>query len=473
MVALVFLMRRVSTPVWLWWGWGLLSVFWSLAPGNSLVASMWDILYLAAFGAGSWALGAWGVGLGLLLNNLFTTLSLTVLGLAIYVSGSQHYVSGEQAVWLVAPLLAWAYQAKRWRWVGGLLLGVAVYAVLISGARAAYLPLLLVFTLALWRLWREGVRPNRIAIGVGLLIVSLVAVDALIPGHPTLSALSYKAPFFVQDASLEGTGNFGMRLKMWKAGLEMALERPLGTGNGSYAQVIEAYLQDPRAFSRSAHNYFVETLATGGWVRLALLLAIIIPGLWRGWRSQNWPWALGAAGLWLSLAFDVTGYYPSFLMLAFMASGRLHTKPLAPSKPVWSVRLASLAAMVLLLAWWYIPCQRSDCTVTRYRGFPPKVAKQTLQAPPDAQIKLLNEVQLLYPKSAWVVRERLRITETPEGKLMIIEELARNFPGISVDTYSAWAKLAQEAGQPEKAAKVLQIAHQRFPWWEPKDTANP
>ncbi|GEM88755.1 hypothetical protein [Oceanithermus desulfurans] len=52
LAALLYWGRKVPAVGWLWRGWGLLT--WSLAPGNTLVASLWELPILAALAVGRW-----------------------------------------------------------------------------------------------------------------------------------------------------------------------------------------------------------------------------------------------------------------------------------------------------------------------------------------------------------------------------------------------------------------------------------
>ncbi|MCS7194536.1 MAG: O-antigen ligase domain-containing protein, partial [Meiothermus sp.] len=61
--SLSVLASRAPLALWVWWGLGLLTLFWSLTPGNTLVLGLWELAYLAAFAAGGWLLGLVGLNL--------------------------------------------------------------------------------------------------------------------------------------------------------------------------------------------------------------------------------------------------------------------------------------------------------------------------------------------------------------------------------------------------------------------------
>ncbi|GIW34682.1 O-antigen ligase family protein [Meiothermus sp.] len=302
---------------------GLVTVFWSYTPSNTLLVGLWELAYLAAFTAGGHLIGFVGLNVFLLGYGLLTTLALAWSGLVMYFSGSAHYVAGAQALVLVPLAMVWMFRS-RWPLLGGLLLTGALYLALMSGSRAVYLPLLLILVLLLYRLWREQISAPRILAGLGTVGLVIFAIDTALPFHPIQTALGTRASIEQQLSDATTEGSFGSRLQMWQQTLNIALQEPLGTGNGSFRDVLAAYQQYPGVLFSSAHNYYLETAATGGWLRLLLLLGILGWILWRGWNSPAWPWALGAAGLWATLAFDITGMYPAVMMLAFASLGAVY-----------------------------------------------------------------------------------------------------------------------------------------------------
>jgi len=463
LAALAYWGRRVPALGWLWWGWGLLTLVWSLAPGNTLVASLWELPILAALAVGRWRVGLVAFNVFLLFVGLFTAMALFHYGLVQYFSGSAHYLLGEQALWLVPLALYWMHTRPRYRWAAALLASAALYAVLISGARAAYLPLLLVLTAFPFLISRQGIRPVRVLGSLTLIFIALFAVDATIPGHPAQTALVYKGQVTQRDAQNvdEGVGNLGARLTMWKLTVHIALERPLGTGNGSYAHVFEGFMDVPEfdgVWSRSPHNYLLETLATGGWPRFIVLLVLLWP-IARGFFSDDWPWALAAAGVWTTLLFDVTGFIPGFLILAFLAIGPLLPQGKLSPPWVWGM---GLVAGVALAAWWYLPCTGSKCVIERYLGFPPKVVEAARTYPRDSE-RLYHQAMRLYPYATWPYLQSYRGAEKLDEKIKVAEDILQKFPYSNVNYYITLYKLYLEKGWKDRAAEVLNDARRIFP----------
>ena len=459
---------RIPTIVWLWWGLGLLSILWSLTPGNTLALGLWELAYLAAFAAGGWLVGFVGLNIVLLGYGLLTTLTLAWAGLVMYFSGSSHYVAGAQSLVLIPLAMVWVFRS-RWPLLSGILLAGALYLALLSGARAVYLPLTIITFLMVWRLWREGFAPWRIGLALDAVVAAVMAIDATLPFSPVQNALGLKASLTKQVQDVAAEGSVGSRLQMWGQTLNIALQHPLGTGNGSFRDTLAAFLQYPGILFSNAHNYYLKTAATGGWLRLLLLLAILGWLLWQGWSSSAWPWALGAAGLWATLAFDVTGMYPAVMMLAFASLGALQNQAKAPlatsfsNKRIdWAIPVAGLVLAAGLAFWWYWPCEQ-NCAISRYLGFRSAVLTELEQVSVSKREELLRDAARLNPKSLWVYRTQLEYTQTPQEKLKLLQHIVEVFPLANPTYYLQLAELAVQLNRPKEAIQVLELGLSRFP----------
>ncbi|WP_243027174.1 O-antigen ligase family protein [Thermus albus] len=448
---------------WAWWGFGLLSLLWSLAPGHTLVAALWEVWPLLGLAAGRWRVGVLLLLAFLLLDGLYTALALWQAGLVVYISGSHHYLLGSIALGALPLFLARTARREGLLWPQGLLLVLALYGVLISGARAVYLPLLFLLPLALLLLRKEGL--GRRALLLFLLALLWVGtLEALVPGNAILNALSLKAAQTrdeAQGATGEGIGNVEARLLMARLALRMAFQHPLGMGNGTYSQVFEAFMDYPGlpgVWSRSPHNYLLETLATGGVVRFGLLLLLLWPSV-RALRGRDWPWALSALGLWAPMLFDVSGYYPSYLALAFLTLGAATPTLLPSPRPLG---LGGVLAASLLALLWYWPCGGYHCA-QRHLFFPSYTQEALRQGSPEEASALLEEARRRYPLSPWPLLLALEGLSNGEARLEIARELALRFPYARESFYILWAKAALGAGRREEAKEALELGLRHFP----------
>ncbi len=82
--------------------------------------------------------------------------------------------------------------------------------------------------------------------------------------------------------------SLGYRLQYWRSTWELAADRPwFGAGPGNFQAIYERY-REPSAHEQIAdpHNFFVETLAAGGFVPAAMLVAWLVSIAILGWRRH-------------------------------------------------------------------------------------------------------------------------------------------------------------------------------------------
>lgn len=453
--ALGILILAPSLPwiAWAWWGWTLTSTLWSQAPGDTLVLSLWELVYLAAFALGRWTSLWFAINLTLLAYILFTNLSLGAFGMSQYFSGSSFYTGGEAALTLIPPLFAQTVERKSL--LAGLGLVLALVAALISGSRAVELSLLIILALALWRLRQEGIPGWRLLLVTLSLAALLTAADTLIPFHPIRQTLIHKDNLGAQVRAFQSAGSFSSRWEMWLQTFRIGLTHPLGLGGGTFRDLLPAYQLYPTVLFANPHDIYLDTLATLGWIGLGLLL-LLLGGLWRGWNSERWSFALGGVGIWLTLAFDLSSMYPAVMTVAVMALGASwgatpSTRPL---------KLLPLLALPVLL-WWYLPCP-NGCW-NRHFGYRDEVLAALPKLPPSQQIALLHIAHKWNPLSAWVDLEAYHFAQHPQTKLYWLEQINQQFPLESPFNYLAEAQLAWQLGDREQALEAIQHGLQRFP----------
>ncbi|HEX7003127.1 MAG TPA: O-antigen ligase family protein [Trueperaceae bacterium] len=464
-----------SWRVQLFWLAGALTLLWSTAPGNSTVYLIWGLGFISSFLVGlRTPVLILPLNVILLAYGYWAALPLNLFELQRYTSGSVHYVVGAQSLLVLPIALFNLLQTKRVSLVtvGWFLLSLlSLYLALISGARAVYLPLTVALVLLVVRCIKKT-GPRSILL-VGLLIGSLViSIDRVIPNQPLLTAMGKKASVGAQVEAVAEHGGFSQRLRYWDQALAVVLDQPLGAGVGSYQATAHFYQKYPMTWSNSPHNYYLETLATGGWLRLALLLLLLVPPLVRVWFSPDWPWALAVGGFWMTLAFDVTSYYPSFMMLAFMSLGVIYSKLTTldrQTRPMWQrlvPRALSVATVITgasLAAWWFFPCDGVMCSVDRYLGIDYKVLPALERASPADRLAILHRARQLYPLSSWVVRAEQRYIESPDERLALAREFASRFPYQHPENYLDWANAALAIGRHEEAITAVNAGLEVFP----------
>lgn len=497
-VAWALTWRRVPLLVTVWWLFGVLSLAWTLTPGATMVASLWTLTYVAVWSTG-WQTALIAAGGWVLLQGVWSDLSLQLFGMTQYFSGSVEYLAGAVAL----LLFPWAFNVgttQRWmpgRFGGLLVASLGAFAALASGSRGVYLAFMFV---ALVTIGRSVLRPHKVgATFTSIAVVALVVIvsNAAIPGSPIASAVGIKTKASVAalapglsgsstgtnassagEPRVQGHGDenaISSRLKMWDQTLWIGLSHPLGTGLGSFRGTIASFQRYPSVNFASAHNVFLEILATEGWPGLLLLLAILLVGLLRGCRSpRTWPFAVGTAGVWLTMCFDITWSMPVIPLLAFwglsVAHGGRSTEQRAEVRGTepWralriGVSLVAGAAAVILVAAWYLPCPGAKCIMTRHLGYREEVSAFIVDSPPPARADLLRNLYALYPRSLWV-RTLASSTATGESERISIDrDIVHNFPLASPWFYLDLARLLADKGDAPAAREVLETGLGRFP----------
>lgn len=476
LLSLVLLYRYLPVHLLLFWLSGLLSLAWSLGPGNTVVAFLWESLLPVSFGVGMIPLACLATLAIFVIDGYQYVVALAQLGPTIYLSGSIGYVTGAMGAAFASIALSYATGVSTRMLVRVLAvlassLGTAV--ALGSGSRAVYLGLVLGCTLVLLKRPRMGYLRS-VPIVLVAVVVLTVGIDQLTGGVLVSQASGVKGTVAQTTATLESYGVLTQRLRLWHQGLNAALEYPFGTGAGTYPATTHAFQIYPMLWSSSPHNYLVEVLATGGWLRLGLLLILLTSSVKWGFRGAGWPFTVAGLVLATTTLFDVTGGYPRVMTMVWMLFGagyyqgrREHTdgSRLDVEPRWWSrmVRVGSLVVLAAVIGWWYWPCEGAMCSTNRYLGLDRK-ALPALEAATDSERPvLLDRLKRLYPRSLWVDQIALAYTTDPEARLAGLRTIAQTYPYQNPDNYLRWAKAALELGETQQAIQALRTGLVFFP----------
>jgi len=472
-IALALSHRHVPVGVSALWLLGLATYTWSLAPGDTLLASIWGLALVASVVAGRWRAAFLLIVTVLVVHGLLDALSLNAFDLQSYLSGSVHYRLGQTALVAIPVAVAGFVRSHR-RWLALVFLMLATtatFAALISGSRGVYVPLAAVVIVASLRLTRSPASRRRTIVGLLAMAAVIAVADRALPFHPVSEALSAKASIHAQRAAVATAGSFTDRLRFWDQGLGMALRRPFGVGLGGFRSTVHAYQRFPMLWSSSPHNVFVETVATTGWFGLILLVVVVAWSFWRGWGTEAWPWALALLGIWFTLSVDVTADYPGMMVIAFGTLGASVGPGTGPATAAdgsaWrDTRIAMAMAVVLAGAglglWWFLPCAGTNCTLSRWRGVEYRVLATIATVPEAARTRYFHRLEQLYPKSLWVLQLELRYASTPAQQLVLTRRIAKTYPMQSWRNYLRWANLGVASGDLAEAKRAVRAGLEVF-----------
>lgn len=463
---------------------GAATIIWSLTPANTLLNTLWETTYLAALAVGGGIGGFAVLNSWLVLIGLERTLLLDLFNLSHYFSGSAHYLAGAQALLFIPFCFKTAVASEKWaiRLAATLAAAACLVLILNSGARAVYWPAIGVLVVTLLRIVVTTGERVWAFTAPAVALTAALSFAAVLPGPTVWVPLGMKAVALDvrADASPESEapesstsavseeGGIGSRLKMWDQAIRIGVDHPLGTGTGSFRNTIHAFQRYPLVGFSSAHNVFIEVFATGGWLRVLVLIALLSASLWSGWNSSRWPVAVGAAGLWATMSFDITGQMPGVMVLGFWALGtswpsRAEASNLTRLSPRTALAAGSLLVGIAALAWWYLPCDARECATGRHLGYRMEVTRAAVGLQPDEAIQLADEALELNPESLWAWRLWSAQAVGAEAKLAASRAVAQKFPLASPELYLRWAEDALAANQPSEARRAIQAGLESFP----------
>ncbi|WP_442505811.1 O-antigen ligase family protein [Novipirellula sp. SH528] len=194
-------------------------------------------------------------------------------------------------------------------WVG--LIALLVIALLATRSRSAVVAIFIGAAILL--IMSANLGRHRRTVFVALAAIASVA--AIVGG----GILTWGNREWIEQAP----ASLAFRIQYWRSTIAMVTEMPLfGAGPGNYQMIYERF-REPSANEQIAepHNFFFETLASGGWIAAGLLicLAVAVAVCWRS-RRQQFNEADGNVGpaaerWWNAALFVWLGAAVSFLLV--------------------------------------------------------------------------------------------------------------------------------------------------------------
>ena len=268
----------------LYFGWVVLSVFWAVSPGTSVLRNVLTYLQLAVM---IWVI--WEAApterrlIGLMQAYVAGTYVAVASTIYNYATGGARLDAADRfsaegfdpndlgAMLALALPMAWYIAAKTSsttvRWVCRAYLIFGVLAILLTGSRGGLLTMLVALAVIPWTLTQ--VRAS----------VKIVAVLVVIGGGYTVTQVVPETLF--QRLSTTGSelseGTLNNRLRIWKWGLSTVPERPIGGyGPGGWYRAIGLQIGN-----KAPHSTWLAILVEEGAVGLVLYLSMFVMLFWR------------------------------------------------------------------------------------------------------------------------------------------------------------------------------------------------
>ncbi|MEM8671164.1 MAG: O-antigen ligase family protein [Planctomycetota bacterium] len=270
-------------------------------------------------------------------------------------------------------ILLWQFRELFYsaHWVGVVLLLITcVVSLMAARSRSATLAMLIGILVLVAAVALKG-RSKRV-LWMGLSLTALLAIGVL----GSLAAFGNREWFEQAPASL------AFRFQYWRSTWNLALDYPLyGAGPGNFQSLYERY-REAAAHEQIAepHNLFFESLASGGFVGLILLIVNLMTGIIQPVRSRNrnteveaeftdrsaWVWLgailslvmvwlLGIARLELPDVYANAWILPLSLGLGWVLSRVTRDMSSRAIDSMWIAITAAIGVHLLAAGGWTVP----------------------------------------------------------------------------------------------------------------------
>ena len=242
----------------------------------------------------------------------------------MFATGYYHkIVFGDLAVWWagVAALFALTLTKNGLARLGIVaLIGMALYASLLSQTRGAWLVVPLIPAILLWAYWRRLQLARSTLVAAVVVFLTLTATMAVQSDRLRSGVERGVSELQAFENNPAAPTSWGVRLNLWRNALLIFKESPLlGTGVGDFQTDMKRMVEDGRSLNPyvskfgHAHSIYFDTLAKGGLLGLvatitALLLIpfiVFVKGVRRAERPEEIFYATG--GVLLIVAFATFG----------------------------------------------------------------------------------------------------------------------------------------------------------------------
>ncbi len=223
----------------------------------------------------------------------------------------------------LAPLSLWMTW-KRWRWVGLTLAWLVIaIAVLLAGARAAWLSFIIVTAILTWK--TAGSPRRFLRIGAATAMIGMLVFAGSYAMSDRLQARVDRSLQALRGTEASWDTALAYRLPIWTVSVRMVVDHPInGVGvrafryaYADYAEPDDIWLTTPSGYAMHAHQIVLEILTETGVIGLLFWLggAALVVRQWRrasnDVREQALPWGIAL----VSMCFPINthlAFYSNF-----------------------------------------------------------------------------------------------------------------------------------------------------------------
>ena len=326
--------RRLAATGLAFLVWGALSLVWTASRYDTVLWLLPVVAAMVAFTLSYRLAQLPGGRRTLTVGYLMALLIFAIYGIYLYLTGdyerltSTIYWANPAAAFLIpGVILTWdrASQLSQ-RWLFTPLALLLLIAFWLTDSRGG--SLVLAITMVLFLAYKKPPLKywlHFLFIGILSFVLSIGFAQAR--GHLSHNATVISPGSRLSEAAKGESISGSDRIEYLKSAAAIWRDHPAaGTGAGTFGAVHPQYQNRVISAATDAHNWYIQVLSELGLVGellLLSLLAMVVRGVWRGWRAQPalLPWAAGLVALLLHFGLDIDAHYPALLVLLAVWAG--------------------------------------------------------------------------------------------------------------------------------------------------------
>lgn len=355
------------------------------------------------------------------------------------------YISNVHAGGLRSVLARWSMQLAL-----GLLGGLAAWAILVSGSRAAFVGALAGVAVALLALALSSSRRSRLGRALVVLAIALASIGPMDiglsafygDGRPiALDVFVTRLGATASEIERDGPGSISTRVAFWRQAARILVARPIGHGPASYGHVNHAYQSEPLLWSGSPHSIWALTAVETGALGVLALGLLCLRAFLRAFRRHSaLVGSLLAATIVMSL--DVFASMPAKSIVWWASVGAAwglsHSR--GQLTPYWrtvgiGIPIVAILILSLFLSFRLDSSCDAGCDPVAYYGGNPRLTGPLSAVAEDPADPAWDAWESRYPLAFWLASAQAAQVDAASGSIVGARGLLRDFPFQSLERY--------------------------------------